>query len=213
MFRIGFTQRVEHLAERNERRDCADQAWTELLLRGGFLPIPIPNLLDDSTMFTLELQLDGVILTGGNDLAHLPDARDVAPERDALEHSLIDHCATVKIPLLGVCRGMHMIVDHYGGRLRRLDGHVGVMHGLSTTDAGADILPNGREVNSFHGFGVLREDLGGELQALAVAPDGSVEAVVCPNAMQWGIMWHPERGPGDPSDVDLLRDIFAGVSV
>ena len=63
-------------------------------------------------------------------------------------------------------------------------------------------------VNSFHQYGIQPEDVGTGLEIVATAPDGTVEAVAHRHAPQWGIMWHPERLPSDPRDVELLRAIF-----
>lgn len=38
--------------------------------------------------FVDDAELDGVVLTGGNDLVGLPGATDVAPERDDVERGL-----------------------------------------------------------------------------------------------------------------------------
>lgn len=63
-------------------------------------------------------------------------------------------------------------------------------------------------VNSYHNFGVYPDGLGPYLQAVATAPDGSVEAVAHKHLPQWAIMWHPERPPHDPRDGELLRTLF-----
>ena len=47
MLKIGLTQRAEVIQDRNERRDCLDQAWTSLLLENSYLPIPLPNRVKD----------------------------------------------------------------------------------------------------------------------------------------------------------------------
>lgn len=208
MLKVGLTQRVEVIKDRNERRDCLDQAWTCLLTENGYLPIPLPNRVKDVNPLISELRLDGVILTGGNDLSHLTGAINTAPERDAFEGRLLERCAELDIPVLGVCRGMQMMVAHYGGELVPVTKHAATSHGITVRAQCALPLTNRDAVNSFHNFGVHEDHLGPDLQSAAVAPDGSVEAIAHKSLQLWGIMWHPERPPYNARDVELLQALF-----
>jgi putative glutamine amidotransferase len=205
--RVGLTQRVEDLPDRGERRDALDQQWAALLEHAGLTPVPIPNLLRDPAEFVDAMDLALIVLTGGNDLAHLPGASNPAPERDATETRLLDHAATRRLPVFGACRGMQMMVDHAGGTLERVDGHVRNPHAIDVLDARGWPLRDRRIVNSFHDWGAGRGALG-SLVALAVAPDGTVEAACHPDLPQVCVMWHPERAPQDPADVDLIRALL-----
>lgn len=212
--RIGLTQRVEQLADRDERRDCLDQAWARLLLDAGFVPVPLPNQPGHARALVEALQISGVILTGGNDLACLPDTRDAACERDAFERELLELCSQGRLAVLGVCRGMQMIVNSCGGRLERVADHVRKPHPLIARESAMPIQPR-TEVNSFHNFGTRPELLGDELAVTAMAADGTVEAVAHATLPMWGIMWHPERpvAPGggrDDRDVAIIRTLFGG---
>lgn len=206
--KIGLTQRVESLSDRAERRDCLDQAWTILLSGLGYVPVPLPNLVRDVASIVSNSRLDGVILTGGNDLSHLEGATNVAPERDRLERELLSLAAEIQLPLLGVCRGFQMMVVHYGGELFRIGGHVACSHGIAVKEPNPGVLCDRDEVNSFHDFAVKPDAVGPELTILATATDGSVEAVKHGRYPQWGIMWHPERAPNDPRDGELISRIF-----
>lgn len=211
MRKLGLTQRVEEFGTVGERRDCLDQAWADLLLPLGYLPVPLPNAVADREAMgelVTGLGLDGVILTGGNDLADLPGATTAAPERDRFEGLLIDACAVRNLPVLGVCRGLQMLVHHAGGALAMTQGHAGTRHGLQVTGESAMPLTDRDEVNSYHDFAVAADGLGRDLEAVAVAADGSVEAAVHRHLPIWGIMWHPEREPRDERDVALLRALF-----
>ncbi len=208
MLKVGLTQRVEVIQDRNERRDCLDQAWTRLLTENGYLPIPLPNRVKDVDPLISELRLDGVILTGGNDLSHLTGAINTAPERDAFERRLLERCADLGIPVLGVCRGMQMMVAHYGGELVPVAKHAATSHGITVRPQCALPLTNRDAVNSFHNFGVHEDHLGSDFQSAAVAPDGSVEAIAHKSLQLWGIMWHPERPPYNTRDVELIHALF-----
>ena len=104
---------------------------------------------------------------------------------------------------------MQVLVRHHGGSLRPVDDHVATPHPLIVTGECALPLAGRDEVNSFHGFGLRPEDLGGALRHVASAADGTVEAVAHDKLPQWGIMWHPERAPHDPRDLELLRAAFS----
>ena len=205
--RVGVTQRVEDLADRGERRDALDQNWARWVESDGDIIIPIPNGLDDPAGYVRDLELDAIVLTGGNDLADLPGAVNPAPERDATETVLLGAATDHGLPVLAVCRGMQMLVHHWGGTPTRLDGHVATTHAI---DCVASPWPlRSGPVNSFHDWGISRDALGATLAVLAIAPDGSVEAVSHPTLPQVGIMWHPERAEPDPADRELLARLIA----
>lgn len=210
MKNVGLTLRVD---AGRERRDGLDQAWYGVLLREGLRPVLLPNAPDPpgGVAGWLEaLGVEAVILTGGNDLAAAPGGSKHAPERDALESELIDACRDADVPLLGVCRGLQHLVVHYGGRLSAVSDHVAKPHALVVEPGSLMPLTDRDAVNSFHDFGVRREDVGSELRVVATAPDGSVEAVAHTRHRQWGVMWHPERDPVDPRDGELIRALLGG---
>ena len=207
--KIGITQRVEVMPATGERRDCLDQAWVPLLCRWGFTPVPIPNSPENVESLVVNFELQGVLFSGGNDLAHLEGASNCAPERDETETQLLDLCRRLDLPTIGVCRGMQIMVFHHGGCVTPIEQHVGGRHSLKVSAHGVRLgLSDRREVNSFHNYGVLEENLGSELVPLAYAPDGSVEAVAHTTLNRVAILWHPERLPDDPRDRDLLSAVF-----
>lgn len=211
MQKIGLTQRVEVVGSVGERRDCLDQAWADLLLPLGYVPVPLPNAVSGPAgvaALVAELDLHGVILTGGNDLADAPGAATAAPERDRFERLLLDACTERRLPVLGVCRGLQVLVRYCGGALAKVEGHAGTRHALRVEASPGMPLSDRDAVNSYHDYGVLRGELGADLEVAARATDGSVEAVVHRHLPVWGIMWHPERAPRDERDVALLRALF-----
>ena len=209
--RVGLTQRVDDLADRGERRDALDQSWARGLAGLGMIAVPIPNHTDDAAAIVDALQLDLIILTGGNDLAALPGATNAAPERDRVEHGLLAAAAERALPVLGVCRGMQMMVHDAGGTLQRADGHVRTTHVLATAPSDSLPLRDGRSVNSFHDWTVTRDGLAPQFVAVATAPDGTVEAIQHTALPHVAIMWHPERpdpttgAPWTDDDLALVR--------
>ncbi len=207
MIKIGLTQRVEVLADIDERRDCLDQQWSRLLQGHQMLPLALPNRAEDAELYVDGLGLDGILLTGGNDLSHLPGATNTAPERDALERRLLALARERDLPLFGVCRGMQMMVAESGGELVPVSGHVARPHAL-VPGSGRGPLAERDLVNSFHNFGVREAGLGDQWRVLATAPDGSVEAIAHRHHRQAAVMWHPERPPRDRRDVEMMRELL-----
>ncbi len=191
MRRIGLTQRVDAVQGRGERRDGLDQRWQPLFAELGALAVPLPNCAISAQVLLEGLALDGIVLTGGNDVAETPEAANVAPERDRLERDLIGQCLARGVPLLGICRGMQMINVALGGRLERTTDHAGVEHRISVTDSGH--WPDQWRVNSYHDVCIPLADLAPSLRCLARAKNGDVEAFAHAEAKCHGIMWHPER--------------------
>lgn len=211
MKRIGVTQRVELILGYDERRDCLDQRWASLLDAAGLSILPIPNGLTNVEAWAESQALDGLLLTGGNDLSHLPGATNVAPERDRTEALLLRWAEERRVPVFAVCRGMQMMHCWLGGRLERVEEHVARRH-VIVVATGCDLLDGRNEssVNSFHGWGIPRTSLVQGVSELAWSKDGYVEAFLHTTLPWLGIMWHPEREtPFFAGDVNLLRSHFS----
>lgn len=202
VLRIGLTQRVDFYGSYKERRDALDQNWAAMIEQLGHVPIPLSNKMQRPREYIEALILDAVVLTGGNDVASLPDVSNPAPERDRLEASLIDYCADNRKPMLAVCRGLQMLNLYLGGNLTRVSGHVGA-HALR----GAVF----NSVNSFHDWAIAPSDLAKPLEGLASAPDGTIEAVRHMQMPWVGVMWHPERLIEQPElQRSVVGDALAG---
>lgn len=208
MKRIAITQRVEIIASYGERRDCLDQTWTRLLDELGVAILPVPNNLRDVAAWIDPQGVEGLILTGGNDLATLPDATNAAPERDQTEQHLLAWCKQHSVPVVGVCRGMQCMNVFLGGTLSSTNGHVATRHPVRFSNDG---WPAGEldTVNSFHNWAIKPEELAPDLEPLAWACDGSIEAARHRTLPWLAVMWHPEREtPAQAPDLALFRTAF-----
>lgn len=194
---VAITQRVDVIAERGERRDALDQRWHPFLAACGLMALPLPNHADTAKSLLASTPVAGIILSGGNDLARF--GGDV-PERDATEAMALDFATHKNLPIVGVCRGLQFLADQHKAALQSISGHVDVRHSIKLAAGGT------RSVNSYHRYGILTAPAG--WQALATAPDGSVEWIM--KEKMHGIMWHPEREKTPaPEDIALFREIFA----
>lgn len=207
--RLAISQRVEVVASYGERRDALDQAWYRLLAQVGAVAMPVPNAPETLAAWLAAVQPQGVVLTGGNDLAHLPGASNPAPERDTVERGLLEYAQARQLPVLAVCRGAQMMNVFLGGTVSAVEGHITCRHAVSLSDTLAP-LSGLQEVNSFHGWGLRSAELNVSSQSAAVAADDTVEAFFH-TALPWiGLLWHPEReaAPFIPQDLAVLRHLF-----
>lgn len=178
---VLYTQRVEIVESYGERRDCADQNIPRFLSRCGYLPIPMPNITGIAKDMVKQLKPVGIVLTGGNSLR---DYGGNAPERDEMEREILTLALEEQIPVFGFCRGMQVILDYFGNKLKEVEGHVAVYHRLQGNYGEI-------EVNSFHNQACL--DVANPLEAQAWTEDGVVESIRHKDKPILAVMWHPER--------------------
>jgi N5-(cytidine 5'-diphosphoramidyl)-L-glutamine hydrolase len=203
--RIGLSMRETHAQGYAEVRDALAADWASFLHRAlpGALWMPIPNVGQASVGLVEGWRLNGLILTGGEDLG-------TAPRRDATERALLAWFCSRTLPVLGVCRGMQLLWSEAGGQLRPVHGHTAVRHEVQACDEIQGVTRAGqrREVNSYHAWGLQA----GSMQTyrpLWISADGELEAIYAAQGRTVGVMWHPEREPEpDPHDRQLLRWLF-----
>jgi putative glutamine amidotransferase len=155
--------------------------------------------------------LDGLVLAGGADIdpalygaEREPETQDVRPDRDAGERALLASATAAGLPVLGICRGMQLMVAMNGGRLHQHlpsvvghDGHRPFIGGHGehrvTTVPGtllADLLGPATTVPTYHHQGVADP---GTLTGCALADDGTIEAAERSGGPFYlGVLWHPE---------------------
>lgn len=203
MKRIAVTQRTDMVG--NERRESLDTQWTELLAAAGLQAFPAPSRTRDAAAWIDAVGPEGLLLTGGNDLAFLPGAKNADVLRDDWERTLIEWASKHGVPVLGVCRGAQMLAHHHGSTLQPVNNHVVSQHPIQWV--GPHPMDAAMHVNSYHGWAV--ETLGQSLQPLAHASDGTVEAFQHRILPHLGMMWHPERNtPFHEHEIQFLKEHF-----
>lgn len=201
------TSALRYAAEVNAR------ALIEAVWRAGGEPVSIhPDTADLPARLS---RFDGVLLPGGGDLApHRytgePHAsvHDVDEDQDAFDLALARHVIDIGLPLLAICRGLHVVNVVLGGTLDQdISGHRHVLHPVRTS---ADKIT----ASCYHHQRVNR--LGAGLVATAWAADDTIEAVDLPGAPGWftAVQWHPEdTAAEDPANQSLFDSlVMAAVS-
>ena len=197
MKKILITQRLTRIGIHKELRDNIDIRLPNFIERLNFLPILMPNDLDNPAKFIKNIKFSGVILSGGDD----PRKKD---KRTKNEKFLINYCLKNEIPLLGICRGAQMINLHFGGKLKKIKNHVRKNHIIT-----GPAIKNKLKIKSYHDYGFSKKILAKNLTILAQSSDKIVKFFCHNNHKLFGIMWHPERNMRFKKfDINMIKKIF-----
>ena len=205
---IAITQRLVEHSDYNEIRNALDVRFCELFEGLGFLPLPLLSYTDFARYLRL-LPIDGVVLSGGNDLSSVESGK-LSSDRDAFERRVLDLAIKSDTPVLGICRGMQLIAEYFGCSLKRLAGHAATEHPIVAAEDTeySEWLRPIRTANSYHKYGVDR--VSESIEVLARSDDGEIEALCHRDHRVLGHMWHPERGPQMRcAELALIRHFFA----
>jgi len=191
MKRIGISLRVENIEKYNEKRDSISHDWITFLENLNYFPILIPNKLKNVDFYISKLNLDGIILSGGDNVGEFP-------ERDETENIILKYAIKNSIPVLGVCRGMQLINYFFHGKIIKNNdsSHVGKPHRIDIlNNKMIEMFKNEKlQVNSFHNNIITKEHMASELDVFALSEnDKTIEGYFHPNHPIVGVMWHPER--------------------
>lgn len=214
--RIGITGTTRHYAGAD--RSTVNAAYVRSVIAGGGIPLVLPPLLGDAFAEEIIEVLDGLVLSGGEDVdpvhygepPHPTVATNIDPLRDAQEMALYRLARDRRLPVLAICRGIQLVNVALGGSLwqdlpsarpdglphNQTDGRTDRTHPVEITPGSrlARALGTTRiEVNSFHHQSI--RDLAPGLVVTAVAPDGEIEGVESPESAPWllAVQWHPEE--------------------
>ncbi len=191
MKKVLVTQRVSENSDYPEMRENLDIQWSKFLKSTGAISVPISVNIDLKYYFN-SFDISGIVLTGGNDLFNF--SKNLSSKiRDKFEKKLIKKALQKNIPIIGVCRGMQLIAQHFDMEVCMIKNHVGKNHNIQFTNITKNFsrFPKNLLVNSFHNFGVKK--IKKNFKTIATASDGSIEAFEHKNKSIIGIMWHPER--------------------
>ena len=193
------------------------QGYYISVVKAGGTPVVIPPHKDKESILSLLDTLDGLVLSGGDDInplllgeEPLPQLHSVCPERDETELFLAREAFHRQIPTLGICRGIQVMAAVLGGKVYQdiyVQGEgAKLKHSQDMPRYTASHTVNIKEgstlqsivgnkqtlaVNSFHHQAV--SDPGQHLMISATSPDGIIEAVESnEDKALLGVQWHPE---------------------
>ncbi|MBQ2953314.1 MAG: gamma-glutamyl-gamma-aminobutyrate hydrolase family protein [Clostridia bacterium] len=192
-----------------------NRSYPESIAQAGGAALLLPATEDADTIARYADMLDGLLLTGGDDVDPALygefqrwDCGDISPLRDAFEMAVCSAFIAREKPILGICRGIQLLNVALGGTLHQDLAHEipnSIAHRqkqpschpshpvmLSEDSLLRDMFGEKLLVNSHHHQAV--RDPGQGLRITATAPDGVVEAVehaTLPFCV--GVQWHPER--------------------
>lgn len=208
MKKIALTQRLAENASYSEIRDALDIRWAKFLHRLGVLPILLPTTYSEPEKYFQEISVDGIILTGGNDLGRFTDD-PLSKTRDDFEKKLIRYAVNRDIPLFGVCRGMQIISEFFGAEFTKRENHSNKKHAI-LPDKGSryfEALQNISSVNSYHNYALSK--IPDKFLISARSEDGSIEAMEHKTLKIFAQMWHSEReDPFREQEILLFRNFF-----
>lgn len=213
----AISMRDDVVAAYGEVRSGLSTEWRDWLSTIGFQGVGILNGTKDIKGLLNRLSPALVVLTGGNDTVPGEDKGRVSVARDETEDQLIEWAIGANRPIFGVCRGLHKLNLHFGGRVEpALTGdpkaHVATTHPVRLSGPIARVMGTERViVNSFHDQAVRKEGVGPDLEICGVSePDGLVEALAHRNLPIRAVQWHPERPNGEAARCGaIVEDLLA----
>ena len=230
--RIGITGITRSVSGAD--RAGVNAAYVHAVVRSGAVPLILSPLAGTAHIELLLDALDGLVLTGGEDVDPVyfgqtphPRLGNVDAERDAFELAIFRRALGRGLPVLAICRGIQLVNVALGGTLwqdipserpgaldhsptspRDQRTHpVQIEAGSRLAEAlGADHCV----VNSFHHQSI--RDLAPGLRISARAPDGEIEGVESSEPDLWllAVQWHPEEFHGHDAAPD--HGLFAALA-
>jgi putative glutamine amidotransferase len=196
----------------------------EAVYRAGGDPLTVLPSSDVNDVADRLRWADGVLLPGGGDLdpTHYGQTRssehlyDLDAEQDAFDLAVAEWAGERGVPVLAVCRGLHVVNVARGGELEQ---HMDEPHRHVTQSIRASHPTLVRAIGEaevviscYHHQRISR--LAAGLVPAALAADGTVEAVVDADPRGWflGVQWHPEDSAETDPAQQALFDQFVGAA-
>jgi putative glutamine amidotransferase len=227
---IGITSGTSALDKHaTNPQDRLNQTYSRAVEAAGGVPIILPNI--DAAAQELVSRLDGLLLSGGYDLAPtlfdegvLNETVEIDEGRDRAEMPILRAALERDMPILAICRGIQTLNVALGGSLyqdipaqipsdiqhkQKQPRHEATHTIAIERDSRLAAAVGGAEmpVNSFHHQALKR--VGEGLRVTAVAPDGVIEAVEGTDGrFLLGVQFHPEEMVGVSEQAKAIFQAF-----
>jgi len=210
--RLAISMRSYYFSARSEFVDTLSRDWYFFLndVFRNIIIVPILNGDYDIESTLNALGVDGIILSGGNDIGD-------DEYRDKSEYKIIDYATANGMPLLGICRGMQVINQYFGGIVNTdvskkvKTTHVNSEHPIKIVDAIFQKYSEQTEimVNSYHNHGVFLQNIPEHINVMATSDEMLVEGLYHETYPIIGLQWHVERAnPSSEFDKILINKLF-----
>ncbi len=195
-------------------RTYCSRKYYKSLQKSGAEVILLPPVVEKSSIDRYLNIVDAIVLPGGGDVDPRYQNEDPSPKlgminplRDKFELMIAKAAYNRKIPVLGICRGLQVMVIALGGKIYQDISDIGKIQHVQTAPRWATSHKITVEkssilfkltknetyfTNSFHHQSI--KELPKELKATAYTSDNIIEAIEsADDRLYIGVQWHPEE--------------------
>lgn len=210
-------------------RSILGKSYTDSIQKAGGLPVLIPPITDTDDLAILLQRLDGIVLSGGDDLdpeyygesSEPLTPKPFHPRRGSHDKHVFEYIWKHKIPTLAICLGMQEVNVFLGGSLyqdipkqvkqamvHKIGDWFEARHEVKLEkDSLLYKLTQNEtvEANSAHHQAV--RSVPEVLKIVGKSPDGIIEAIEPkdPTIPLLAVQWHPESETNDLVGIDLFK--------
>ncbi|MCF7850226.1 MAG: gamma-glutamyl-gamma-aminobutyrate hydrolase family protein [Candidatus Marinimicrobia bacterium] len=224
---IGLTPLYREYREMD--RSILGKSYTDIVQQAGGLPVLIPPVIDPEDLASLLRRLDGIVLTGGDDLApdlYGEDGSELTPKpghprRSRHDRLIFEYVWQQKVPTLAICLGLQEINVFLGGTLyqdipkqikqaqvHKIGDWFEARHNVELLEGSLleRLVGSGNvETNSAHHQSVRH--VAKELQITGRSQDGVIEALEPRDGSipLLAVQWHPESETNAACGITLFE--------